>query len=95
MDIDSEHFQQAQQPQLVAALSAAISKAASWMHVTFVVLPVPYTASFLHVFQAFMSAFNEVAIAHPNVVRVACVLVKIAKETGRSYRRRRCLFSTG
>ncbi|KAH7706481.1 hypothetical protein AAVH_26289, partial [Aphelenchoides avenae] len=66
--IDNEQFQLAHQPQLVPALRDIIVTAAQWGHVHFVVLPVPYAASLLTVFDAFMQEFNEITLSLPNVL---------------------------
>ena len=77
MDIDSDGFKHAQQSQLVAALRDAVIFAAQWTHIAFVVLPVPWTASLLHVFEPFMQAFNMVSTGLPNVVRFSCIWFRV------------------
>ncbi|KAH7706337.1 hypothetical protein AAVH_26441 [Aphelenchoides avenae] len=67
LDIDDEHFKLAHQPQLVPALRDIVVAAAKWGHVQFVVLPVPYAASLLPIFDSFMHEFNQIICNLPNV----------------------------
>ncbi|KAH7719678.1 hypothetical protein AAVH_12860 [Aphelenchoides avenae] len=64
----NEQFRLAHQPQLVPALRDIIVTASQWGHVHFVVLPMPYAASLLTVFDSFMQEFNEITIGLPNVL---------------------------
>ncbi|KAH7709562.1 hypothetical protein AAVH_23166, partial [Aphelenchoides avenae] len=68
MDIDNEQFKLAHQSQLVPALRDIVMAAAKWGHVKFVVLPVPYAAGLLPIFESFMQQFNEISVGLPNVV---------------------------
>ncbi|KAH7676090.1 hypothetical protein AAVH_42001, partial [Aphelenchoides avenae] len=52
LDIDNEQFKLAHQSQLVPALRDIVVQAAKWGHVKFVVLPVPYAAALLPVFES-------------------------------------------
>ncbi|KAH7696077.1 hypothetical protein AAVH_36855, partial [Aphelenchoides avenae] len=67
LDIDNEHFQLAHQSQLVPALRHIVVAAAKWGHVKFIVLPKPYAASLLPVFDSFMHEFNQISVTLPKV----------------------------
>jgi hypothetical protein len=68
LDINNEQFLSAHQPQLVTTLRNVVAAAAKWAHVKFVVLPVPYAATLLTTFSAFMQEFNNPHELPPNVV---------------------------
>ena len=71
IDVDNQQFLLAHQPQLVSAFRDIVLTAAKWKQIQFTILPVPYTASQLPTFNAFMMEFNKVSIGLPNVVRLA------------------------
>ncbi|KAH7714344.1 hypothetical protein AAVH_18300 [Aphelenchoides avenae] len=68
LDINHEQFLSAHQPQLVSALRDVVAAAAKWAHVKFIVLPVPYAASLLTIFIAFMQEFNKIHDLPHNVL---------------------------